>query len=89
MRSTSMYWDAYQEAKAEGRAKAFTKYVRCGVDCGCNGGRGHGPYRYARFWDREGKTCRTVYVGKGRESHKIRQDKVVGGVKGILDALSS
>jgi len=88
MQSSSVYWADYMEACVEGRAKAFTKYIRCGSDCVCNHGRGHGPYRYARFWDRRGQTCRTVYLGKSRKSPKIRQDKVFKGIKAILGAVS-
>jgi len=88
MKSTSMYWADYLEAKAEGRTKTFEKYIRCGSDCVCNHGQGHGPYRYARFWNRGGRTCRTVYLGKSRNPHKIRRDKVLRGIKAILGAVS-
>jgi translation elongation factor EF-Tu-like GTPase len=36
--------------------------VKCGADCTCNEGRGHGPYLYRYFWE-EGK-LKSEYVGK-------------------------
>jgi hypothetical protein len=36
--------------------------VKCGADCTCNDGRGHGPYLY-RYFREDGK-LRSEYVGK-------------------------
>ncbi len=60
------------KAKGEGKEEAILKrrgavtlrveYRRCGQDCKCNGGKGHGPYLYAYWWE-EGRT-RSKYLGK-------------------------
>lgn len=36
--------------------------VKCGADCTCNDGRGHGPYLYRYY--REGGKLTSEYVGK-------------------------
>ena len=36
--------------------------VKCGSDCTCNGGNGHGPYLYRYF--RESGKLKSEYVGK-------------------------
>lgn len=54
-------------ALAEGRAKEVRRRVRCGSGCRCNGGKGHGEYRYWYFWDSKAKSCRTIYAGRVTE----------------------
>jgi len=37
--------------KKEKRATIRVEYRKCGKNCHCNGGRGHGPYRYMYWWE--------------------------------------
>lgn len=46
----------------EGGGTIVTERVKCGADCTCNDGEGHGPYRYRYY--REGGTLKSEYVGK-------------------------
>ena len=39
-----------------------TERRKCGSHCTCNGGKGHGPYRYAYWWQ-DGRV-RSKYLGK-------------------------
>ena len=38
------------------------EYRKCGKKCKCNGGKGHGPYRYMYWW--ENGRLRSKYLGK-------------------------
>jgi len=51
------------EVKRRGAVTVRVEYRKCGKKCKCNGGKGHGPYRYAYWWA-EGRT-RSRYLGKG------------------------
>ncbi len=48
--------------KRRGAVTLRVEYRRCGQACRCNGGKGHGPYLYAYWWE-EGRT-RSKYLGK-------------------------
>lgn len=37
--------------------------VKCGADCTCNNGTGHGPYRYRYYYDESGSLT-SEYIGK-------------------------
>jgi hypothetical protein len=50
------------EVKQRGAVTIRIEYRKCGKKCRCNGGKGHGPYRYAYWWA-EGRT-RSQYLGK-------------------------
>ena len=41
----------------------YLVWKKCGKNCHCNGGHGHGPYRYASV--RQGVRVKTKYLGKG------------------------
>ncbi len=63
---------AKEKAKGKAKEEAILKWRgavtfrvehrRCSKDCRCNGGKGHGPYLYAYWWE-EGRT-RSKYLGK-------------------------
>ena len=44
------------------RVTIRVEYRKCGKDCRCNGGRGHGPYRYMYWW--ENGRLRSRYLGR-------------------------
>ena len=48
--------------KRRGAVTLRVEHRRCGKDCRCNDGKGHGPYLYAYWWE-EGRT-RSKYLGK-------------------------
>lgn len=50
------------ERDPEGGGTIVTERVKCGADCTCNDGEGHGPYRYRYY--REGGTLTSEYMGK-------------------------
>lgn len=54
----------YARAEKKAAARAGWEYRTCGKDrCRCmRGGAPHGPYRYAKR--REGKTVRSIYMGR-------------------------
>ena len=45
-----------------GKGTLVKERVKCGADCTCNDGRGHGPYLYRYY--REGGSLTSEYVGK-------------------------
>jgi len=45
-----------------GKGTIVKERVKCGADCTCNDGRGHGPYKY-RYFREDGKLT-SEYVGK-------------------------
>jgi len=45
-----------------GKGTLVEERVKCGADCTCNDGRGHGPYLY-RYYREDGKLT-SEYVGK-------------------------
>lgn len=47
---------------SNGKGTIVKERVKCGADCTCNDGNGHGPYLYRYF--REGGTLTSEYVGK-------------------------
>jgi len=48
----------------EGGAGTIVKErVKCGADCTCNEGQGHGPYKYRYFRDESGNLT-SEYIGK-------------------------
>lgn len=47
---------------SDGKGTIVKERVKCGADCTCNDGRGHGPYLYRYF--REGGKLTSEYVGK-------------------------
>jgi len=49
------------EVKPRGTVTIRVEYRKCGKDCRCNGGKGHGPYKYAYWWE-NGRT-RSKYLG--------------------------
>jgi hypothetical protein len=46
----------------EAKGTLVKERVKCGADCTCNDGRGHGPYLY-RYYREDGKLT-SEYVGK-------------------------
>jgi hypothetical protein len=46
----------------DGQGTLVKERVKCGADCTCNGGRGHGPYLY-RYYREDGRLT-SEYVGK-------------------------
>lgn len=46
----------------DGRGTLVQERVKCGADCTCNDGNGHGPYLYRYY--REGGSLTSEYVGK-------------------------
>ena len=60
------------DAEVEGRDDetggwVYTKYIPCGKDrCDCNGGTGHGPYRYRYYYGEDGNLT-SEYLGKAAE----------------------
>jgi len=50
------------EVKQVGSVTIRSEYRKCGKACKCNGGKGHGPYRYAYWW--AGGRTRSRYLGK-------------------------
>lgn len=50
------------EEEAEKGGTLVKERVKCGSDCTCNEGTGHGPYLYRYF--REGGRLKSEYVGK-------------------------
>jgi len=50
------------EVRQRGKVTIRVEYRKCGKKCRCNGGKGHGPYRYAYWWA-DGRT-RSRYLGK-------------------------
>lgn len=46
----------------DGGGTIVKERVKCGADCECNEGRGHGPYLYRYY--RDGGTLKSEYVGK-------------------------
>jgi len=69
----SRHYQQYMRARGEGRVSVQEKFIRCSSACSCNGGQGHGPYRYAEWWDTEAQKPRSLYLspvehkGKGRK----------------------
>jgi hypothetical protein len=49
------------EVNRRGAVTIRVEYRKCGKKCRCNGGKGHGPYRYAYWWQ-QGHT-RSKYLG--------------------------
>ena len=49
-------------SEAESGGTIVTERVKCGSDCTCNDGNGHGPYRYRYYRDRG--TLKSEYLGK-------------------------
>lgn len=47
---------------SDGKGTLTKERVKCGADCTCNDGRGHGPYLYRYY--REGGSLTSEYVGK-------------------------
>jgi len=45
-----------------GKGTLVKERVKCGADCTCNDGKGHGPYLYRYY--REGGSLASEYVGK-------------------------
>ncbi|WP_227380225.1 hypothetical protein [Haladaptatus halobius] len=50
------------EESSGGKGTLVKERVKCGADCTCNDGNGHGPYLYRYF--REKGTMKSEYVGK-------------------------
>ncbi|HED04250.1 MAG TPA: hypothetical protein ENI60_05735 [Candidatus Fraserbacteria bacterium] len=50
------------EVKQIGSVTIRSEYRKCGKACKCNGGKGHGPYRYAYWW--VGGRTRSRSLGK-------------------------
>lgn len=46
----------------DGKGTLVKERVKCGADCTCNDGKGHGPYLYRYF--RKGGSLTSEYVGK-------------------------
>lgn len=46
----------------DGKGTLVKERVKCGADCTCNNGNGHGPYLYRYY--REGGSLTSEYVGK-------------------------
>lgn len=63
-RSSRPNWDArYERAERKAARRWRWEYRRCGKkNCHCVNDKGHGPYKYAKV--RQGKTVRSIYVGK-------------------------
>jgi hypothetical protein len=69
---------AAQDAEAREQAKQQA-LARRGIRGGCGSFedkyiRGYGPYRYLRYW--YGKTHKSVYLGKVKDSDASRHDRV-------------
>lgn len=54
--------DEVVDDAASGRGTVVKERVKCGTDCTCNDGAGHGPYLYAYRWE-DGKLV-SEYLGK-------------------------
>lgn len=50
------------DTDTDARGTVVKERVKCGADCTCNDGNGHGPYLYAYRWD-DGKLV-SKYLGK-------------------------
>lgn len=50
--------------KITSQPKIIYKWQKCGANCRCNNGRGHGPYAHERIWDKEKKKYIWKYLGK-------------------------
>lgn len=46
----------------DGKGTLVKERVKCGADCTCNNGRGHGPYLYRYY--REDGSLTSKYIGK-------------------------
>lgn len=46
--------DAVEDVEQTGGGTIVTKRQKCGADCECNDGKGHGPYRWAVTSDGKG-----------------------------------
>ena len=62
-------------AKITGQPKIIYKWQKCGSNCRCNNGRGHGPYAHEVLWDKEKKKYIWKYLGKIEEGIQIRYRK--------------
>lgn len=54
--------EAGRNVRKKKRVTIRVEYRKCGKDCRCNGGRGHGPYRYMYWW--ENGRLRSRYLGR-------------------------
>ena len=51
------------DTEDDGAGTVVKERVKCGADCTCNNGTGHGPYLYRYFYEESG-SLNSEYIGK-------------------------